>query len=216
MMLTVMVPGTPAPQGSKIAGRHGGVFEASSKALRNWRPDVAREIRRAMDAGPFPDNGGPAYVSLLFIMPRPKGDYGTGKNAGKLRPGAASRPAKSPDIDKLARAVLDGIVLGGALADDSQIIDLALSKIYATSTTRPGVEITIRDADPAWPLVAPMTRQLARADVTGLPGFEQARESLARSAELVRRINAVGPEVTAELKLGGRAPGIYVNGEGPL
>jgi Holliday junction resolvase RusA-like endonuclease len=43
------------------------------------------------------------------------------------------RPAHAPDIDKLLRAVMDALT-GIAYADDSQVIEVMVSKVYGDTT----------------------------------------------------------------------------------
>lgn len=102
----------------------------SSKAVGPWREAVRAETQRAMTLQPGPVAGA-VYVSLKFQMTRPKGHYRTGRNAALLRDGAPGRPAGKPDLDKLVRAVLDGLTAGGAWKDDSQVVVLTAEKLYA-------------------------------------------------------------------------------------
>jgi crossover junction endodeoxyribonuclease RusA len=124
----IEVRGIPAPQGSK---RHvgGGRMVESSKKVAPWRDAVRTETQRAM--GAQPPMGGALAVDILFYMPRPKGHYRTGRNAGLVSPSAPARPCSTPDLDKLARACLDGLTEGGAWKDDGQVADLLVAKHYA-------------------------------------------------------------------------------------
>ena len=140
--LEITVRGKPAPQGSK---RHigGGRMIEMSKAVGPWREAVRAETQRAMqDQCTFT---GAVHLQLQFVMTRPKGHFRTGRNAHLLRPGAPSYPAGKPDIDKLARAVMDGLTEGGAWKDDSQVVDLRAEKMYAIGDT-PGCIIRIWEA----------------------------------------------------------------------
>jgi crossover junction endodeoxyribonuclease RusA len=122
----IRVNGIPAPQGSKNRGKNGGLYE-SSKAVGPWREAVRAETQRA---GNIP-LAGPVEVEIQFYLPRPQGHYGTGRNAGLLRDGAPRRPSGIPDLDKLVRAVFDGLTAGGAWKDDGQVADLDAAKYYA-------------------------------------------------------------------------------------
>jgi crossover junction endodeoxyribonuclease RusA len=111
-----------------------------SKAVGPWREAVRAETQRiATYVSP-----GPVEVDLEFRMPRPKGHYRTGRNAALLRDGAPGWPAGKPDIDKLARAVLDGLTAGGAWKDDSQVVMLVCRKMYADV---PGCRIVVKDLE---------------------------------------------------------------------
>ncbi len=147
-MIRIRVSGTPAPQGSKSRGRNGGLYE-SAKGLKPWREAVRSETQTVMAIranGERPYRC-PVSVALIFAIARPKGHYGTGRNAGTVRESAPRYPGSNGrlDVDKLARAVLDGLTDGGVWADDAQVVDLHVCKIWAPPDGSPGVDITIRE-----------------------------------------------------------------------
>lgn len=139
--MRIIVNGLPAPQGSKVRNRYGAIYE-SNKAVAPWREAIRAEVQRTVRA-PL---AGPVEVMITFGLPRPRGHYGSGRNAGRVRPGAPLWPVGKPDIDKLARAVLDGLTEGGAWKDDSQVTALSLYKRYADGT-QPGCSIDLWDAE---------------------------------------------------------------------
>lgn len=138
--VVIEVHGTPAPQGSKIRGRYGSVYEANPN-VKPWRDAVRGETQ---DLGMIPMSG-PVDCRIVFRMPRPKGHYGTGRNAGQVRKSAPEFPASKPDIDKLARAVLDGLTDGGAWKDDGQVVTLIVHKVYALPEAPPGCWIRLEE-----------------------------------------------------------------------
>lgn len=121
--------GVAAPQGSKVKTRHG--MRESSARLKPWRGQVAlaaaEEMHRQGHGTRVLD--GPVRVHATFILPRPKGHFGTGKNAAKLKLSAPVYPTVAPDVDKCARAILDAIT-GIIVRDDSQVADLYAAKRY--------------------------------------------------------------------------------------
>lgn len=128
--VVIFVPGIPVPQGSKTAFVVGGravVTDQNRKTLKPWRAVIAEhaDIARTFDC--------PVAVRLVFYMPRPKRPRWT-------------RPAVKPDIDKLTRAVLDGITDGGLIADDARVVDLHVHEEYATGLTQFGVYIYVSEA----------------------------------------------------------------------
>ena len=133
------VNGTPAPQGSKRHVGNGRMVEVS-RAVAPWREAVRAESQRALNgSGPL---AGPVAVTAVFVLARPKGHYtrpGLFTKAGAAQP----FPAKRPDLDKLARAVLDGLVAGGTMADDAQVVSLNAAKVYARPDEAPGVLIEV-------------------------------------------------------------------------
>ena len=134
--MRIEVPGVPAPQGSKRHVGHGVMVEASAN-LRPWRDAVIWHTHQAFLHAPLL---GPVQVMAIFTFPRPKSHYGTGMNANRVRLSAPSHPDGRPDLDKLARAVLDGLTQGGAFKDDGQVCELLCRKRYGT---RPGCVLVV-------------------------------------------------------------------------
>jgi crossover junction endodeoxyribonuclease RusA len=120
MKLSLEIFGDPAPQGSKklIRGR---IIEASSVKLKAWR----KEIANACVAYKGEQNIfflGPVTVEVTFWMPRPV----------SVKPEKRPHPIVPPDLDKLARGLLDGIGQSEVIwGDDSQVINLIAKKRYA-------------------------------------------------------------------------------------
>lgn len=153
-MITFTVRGIPAPQGSKRAFRNkysGRIaLVESSKRVAPWRSDV-RDA--AIDAVSEDRDGMgwmhdpltvPVAVGLAFRFPRPKGHFGTGRNAAVLKPTAPVHPAGKPDLDKLARAILDAIT-ALVIQDDALVVSLLATKAYADHEP-PGVTVVVREA----------------------------------------------------------------------
>lgn len=137
--LGFFVPGDPAPQGSKRYLGPGKVVE-SSKRVAPWRADIRRAAEAAMQPRHEVLWAAPVYVQLDFYLARPKSHFGTGRNAQKIKESAPSWPGR-PDVDKLARAVLDALT-GLVIADDSTVVELLASKSYGR---RPGVQVLIEE-----------------------------------------------------------------------
>jgi crossover junction endodeoxyribonuclease RusA len=134
MTLSVFVAGQPAPQGSKrYVGR--GILVESCKAVKPWRSDI-RSACVDDRGGPLVFFSGPVSVRLEFVMKRPA-------SAPKRMTPAAVR---KPDIDKLARAVLDAIGSAGCWRDDSQVVKLLADKRLAEIGETPGCKIRIEEA----------------------------------------------------------------------
>jgi Holliday junction resolvase RusA-like endonuclease len=143
-VITVTVHGLPAPQGSKRHVGNGRMVESSS-AVGPWREAVRAQTQAVMGAQPTLDGPapltGPVKVAVTLLLPRPKSHTGT----RGLLPSAPRYPATRPDLDKLVRAVLDGLVMGGALRDDAQVVELTAAKRYASSWMTPGMSADIRE-----------------------------------------------------------------------
>lgn len=138
-MIEFTVHGIPVPQGSKkVFGK--AVVETNEARLRPWRQEVAAAAAEAM-AGREPLHE-PVIVIFNFCLPRPKGHYGTGRNAGTLKPSAPEFSASKPDLDKLVRAVLDALT-GVAFRDDAQVAHLHAEKTYDGEGRKPGVRVKV-------------------------------------------------------------------------
>ena len=122
---TFTVLGLPAPKGSRTVGRRadGRIFtRPASKREHPWIEAVARA---ASEHDPLPP---PYGVALSFCMPRP------------ARP-AHPYPTRG-DIDKLVRAVLDGLTRGGLIVDDAHVTSLDAHK-YWVDPGLEGVTVTV-------------------------------------------------------------------------
>lgn len=142
----ILVYGTPAPQGSKRhVGR--GILVESSKKVAPWREAVKAacwQVEHVAIAFPRPTA---VLVSVTFYLDRPKGHYGSGKNADVVKDSAPARPAGTPDVDKLLRSTLDGLTEAGLWTDDAQVVTVAAAKMYVCSDfTRPGARIVVQAA----------------------------------------------------------------------
>ena len=119
-MIQIDVEGRPAPKGSRIHGRTktGKSFtRPASKYEQPWVERVKGETQIAMRHHTQIDP--PYTVELEFRLKRPQ------RNQHQQ-----TWPTQH-DLDKLARAVVDGLVLGGAMLDDRHVIALTVRKRYA-------------------------------------------------------------------------------------
>jgi len=150
--ISIDVTGTPAPQGSKKAfvrknGRAG--MKESSAGVRPWRNSViadALTILNHHNIGREPGEWwtpivGPVHVQARFYSPRPRSHFGTGRNAGVLKPTAPLYVTTTPDVDKLVRSTLDGLKEAGIYRDDSLVVRLTVEHRYANQ--RPGAFIHV-------------------------------------------------------------------------
>jgi Holliday junction resolvase RusA-like endonuclease len=147
-MLAFEVVGVPQTAGSKTAftnpktGKAIVVESGDRAAKRTWRGDVRDAAWGAIgvlkNGEPWPAIG-PVAVSFTFRRTRPKGHYGSGRNAGTLKPHAPRFPTTAPDALKLARSLEDALT-GVAYVDDAQIVDEMICKRYGPAGV--SVEIT--------------------------------------------------------------------------
>ena len=129
-MITFRVEGVPVPQGSKTVAKAGGkawLRDSNAAVLKPWRQKVAA----ASDLGVSFDV--PVFVAAVFYLPRPK---------------TVRRffPSVKPDLDKLFRALGDGMTDGGLLRDDSLIVSQFIHKRYASERNPVGVRVLVMEA----------------------------------------------------------------------
>lgn len=122
----------PAPQGSKRHVGQGRLLE-QSKRVAPWRVAVDEAARAAMTvrhmlkyggmpAAPPQPLDGPLSVEIVFTVRKPA-------SAPKRR---VTWPTTrdSGDLDKLLRSSFDALTTGGAIADDSRIVEVSSRKVF--------------------------------------------------------------------------------------
>jgi crossover junction endodeoxyribonuclease RusA len=134
------VAGEPVPQGSTksfyIKKLDRVVTTHTNKNTEAWRQRIATEAQHVdqfRDASFYTDDKMCGYKIILdFYMSRPKST-----------PKRVHLDTKRPDLDKLVRAVLDGIT-GVLIADDSQVVGISANKSYCPEDVPPGLKIILR------------------------------------------------------------------------
>lgn len=149
-MTTVVlrIKGTPVAQGSMTCvgggpGRPHNVQPSNKQDLAPWRNKIAAAAKQAVAKGASWVSHDPVRVDLTITLERPK-------SVGR------DWPSVYPDIDKLARAVLDGLTAGEVWQDDGQCVLLNVVKAYPDGGVHtpfpedvlevPGVVIRLSDA----------------------------------------------------------------------
>lgn len=120
-MNAFFVKGRPVPQGS-LKFIHGRPIHARATDLAVWRADIARNA----ELNGYKPVTGAIKVKCEFMYLKPKTSF-------------RSMPWVKPDLDKLIRAVLDGLT-GVAYVDDAQVTLIEATKSYSSAE---GVWITI-------------------------------------------------------------------------
>jgi Holliday junction resolvase RusA-like endonuclease len=128
MSVKFTVFGDAKSAGSKRAFRHPStgkvVVTETVKGSKSWRQEV-RQAAVEAHQGPLLDSL--LSVAFVFYRPRPPSHYGTGCNAGKVKPSAPRAPGTRPDLLKLARGVEDALT-GIVWTDDARIVTETLEK----------------------------------------------------------------------------------------
>jgi len=140
--IQVFIPGVPVPKGSakafyvKALGR-ARVVQDNAEKQRPWASMIAVMTR---DRWTYGVTNSAVHADMLFVMPRPKSHL---RANGSVKGSFAQREHTSkPDVDKLARCVLDALT-GVLYTDDSQVVEINARKTYGGA---PGCMLTI-DAD---------------------------------------------------------------------
>jgi Holliday junction resolvase RusA-like endonuclease len=133
--IRVVIPGDPAPKGSLkcIGGAKGKGHRLIEDNARTkpWRDKIATACRHRLE--PYrAAKGQPICAEITFTLNRPKGHYGTGRNAGVLKTSAPAFPVShsTGDTDKLLRLVLDALQDALVLPDDCAVVDVTSRKRF--------------------------------------------------------------------------------------
>lgn len=123
MAITFSVPGNPVPQPRPRVSTRGGFARAyvpKKHAVHGYRQSIQLA---AIDAGLRKTKSG-VEVVIDAVFARPKSHL---RKSG-VRPDAPQLPR--PDVDNIAKAVLDAI--GPILGDDSQVRRVVVEKSYGS------------------------------------------------------------------------------------
>lgn len=136
LLLSIRVNVEPKGQ-PRVKGRYTGKF------IQIYTPDVAKEFKAALRREALRNwNGvkfeGPLLLRATCMMPRPGNHFRSVKKVKVLKIGAPTWHTAKPDVDNLAKAVMDsmsdhlvrGITDAGLWHDDCQVAWLDIRKNY--------------------------------------------------------------------------------------
>lgn len=134
--------GKPMPKGSVTRMPNGAMLQArrgpARKQYDDWVDSLKEQARIAAAGHPTLD--GPLRVEMEFRLPMPK----SRPMADRVR-GWAHHTVR-PDIDKLARTVLDAMEAADLIVSDARVCALILSAIEVNGTNGtqpPGVSVAV-------------------------------------------------------------------------
>ena len=142
--LTFQVTGEPKgqPRPRAFARKMGSVHVArfyDSDVADEWKRAVQIVVRDAATVHKWPLTLGPVSISMCFSLPRPKSHTG----AKGLKPSAPVAHVGKPDVDNLAKLILDQLTRSGNVwRDDSQVVSLTVHKFWATGAEQ-GCSVSI-------------------------------------------------------------------------
>jgi Holliday junction resolvase RusA-like endonuclease len=131
--LAFQVTGEPKgqPRPRAFARKMGAVHVArfyDSDVADTWKGAVMLAIIEAAKFRKWEMTLDPVLVTINFAMPRPKSHIG----ANGLKASAPKHHVGKPDVDNLAKLVLDRITKSGRVwRDDSQVVTLIVHKFWA-------------------------------------------------------------------------------------
>lgn len=127
-MIAIEVFGVPIPKGSTRAfvpkGWTRPIVTSDNAKTKPWQESITQAAIEARGAAPPIEE--PVSLVVRFYLPRPK-----------TAPKRVCVPAKKPDLDKLLRALKDGLTRGGIYRDDAQVVEIKASKAFAAGHQDP-------------------------------------------------------------------------------
>ena len=136
-MLQFKIDGIPVGKGRPRFARMGNLVRTYNEKKTTDYEDIVR-FHTLTAMGSTDPLETPVAVYLYFKLPIPQ-SYSKKRTEACLS--GLERPLKKPDLDNMAKSVLDGMN-GVAFRDDCQIVSLHCTKTYAAE---PGVDILVKE-----------------------------------------------------------------------
>jgi Endodeoxyribonuclease RusA len=153
-LVHLSVTGSPAPKGSsqsfaarRKTGEYTGKigYRPDASGYPAWHEAVRHDGAEYMGRHNLAPLSGALSCGMTIRFDRPRSHYRTGQYSQQLRPDAPVWPIEgraAKDIDKLVRAIFDGLQDGGVIENDCQIPLLGpVMRVYCTAGETPGADI---------------------------------------------------------------------------
>lgn len=131
----------PRAQGIKNGSKQFTHIYTPDKQTKHWRAAIRASVASS-EMQAF-DNAA-IFITLWFNFKRPKSHFRTGKFCHLLKSNAPELHKKKPDVDNLAKLILDELQRALLFNDDSQVVKLTTLKTWSA---QPGCLVVI-DAVP--------------------------------------------------------------------
>jgi len=136
--LRMTIPGQPVPKGRPRFTTRGGKPRTFTDAKTvQYEHRVAWLISNATRSRELAPAGVPVRVDILAIFPRPK------RLMRKKDPAGLMAHPVRPDLDNVAKALLDSVTAAGVWADDGQVTCIRAEAAYCEKDQEPRVEMSI-------------------------------------------------------------------------
>lgn len=100
------------------------VGKMAKSSAKKWNVEFTALLIEAKSKFSVKTYTGPTTVGVVFVYPHTKQSAKEGQSVPKVT---------RPDVDNLAKSVLDCMVSAGWLEDDNLVVELILKKIHAPS-----------------------------------------------------------------------------------
>lgn len=130
----------PRPRAFAFHG-HARMYDAGTS--NGWKKLIAFAAKPHCPKTPFQ---GPLRVNLHFWFARPKSHYGKRKGKPYIKESAPRSMTNKPDVDNLAKAVMDALTDVGIWSDDAQIIITEITKRWSDDDSQ-GVDVEIEELE---------------------------------------------------------------------
>jgi len=140
--LHVSVYGRPVAQPRPRLGRRGAY--TPDNGIKAWKEGIIYAAKVSLlQQHKGTRFTGPIQLTLIFSMPRPKSHF---DSKGQIKAKYLNTyPAKKPDLDNLAKAVMDALTNAKIWSDDNAVVVLDCRKLYSSCTKTAGVDIVVSD-----------------------------------------------------------------------
>lgn len=126
--------GQPRPRAFAMKGK---VRMYDPGTAEHWKAQVAEAAHDHLPATPLQ---GPLMLAMVFYFKRPKSHF---RANGLLKDNAPLWVEKKPDLDNMAKAVMDALTAIGMWGDDKQVVVVNMLKRYTVDAERAGVEVNV-------------------------------------------------------------------------
>ena len=134
-----LIPGPPIGKGRpRATAVSGHVRLYTPKKTADWERSAALLVRNAWMRGPSDDL---CRADIVAVFSRPQ------RLLRKKDPFERFWHGGKPDIDNVAKSVLDSLVMAGVIRDDKQVVELFVRSVYVSKEEGPCVEIRLSSID---------------------------------------------------------------------